>query len=80
MGSEPVGVGADVSEGAAMTRRWHIVVTDSSGETWQVSDSYLVGTFEGLHSVVDAAVEKWEAETGLTAESIELESHGKVQP
>jgi hypothetical protein len=59
-------------------RQWHIIVEDSAGESYQVTDSYLVGTFSELTRVVELAVEQWEARTGLFAERIELESHGKV--
>jgi hypothetical protein len=58
-------------------RQWHIVVTDSTGEAYQITDSYLVGIFSELTRAVELAVEQWEAQTGLFAERIELESHGK---
>jgi len=60
-------------------RRWLIIVTDSAGEAYQINDSYLVGTFAGLAREVQSAVEQWEKDTGLVAEGIELESHGKVE-
>lgn len=59
-------------------RRWHVVVEDDTGETYQITDSYMVGTFSALEREVAQAVSKWEATTGQMAVRIELESHGKV--
>jgi hypothetical protein len=63
-----------------MVRQWHVVVHDSSGESWLITDRYMIGTFTGLQAEVEKAVDQWEASTGMVAERIELESHGRVQP
>ena len=59
-------------------RRWHIVVHDSDGEAWTITDDYIFGSFSELSSSVNQVVDRWEAKTGLVAEKIELESHGKL--
>lgn len=60
-----------------MTRQWHIIVDASDGETYQITDTYLIGAFHALTHDVELAVERWESETHLEAEKIVLESHGR---
>lgn len=59
-------------------RRWHVVVEDDTGETYQITDAYIIGTFSALEREVEQAVSRWEETTGRLAVQIELESHGKV--
>ena len=44
----------------------------------QITDTYLIGPFHQLQHAVELAVEQWEARTGRMAESIALESHGRI--
>lgn len=60
------------------SRRWHIIVYDEAGESHQITERYLIGTYEGLLATVEQAVDTWQQETGLAVERIEWESHGRI--
>jgi hypothetical protein len=53
-------------------------VYDEAGESHQITERYLIGTYEGLLATVEQAVDTWQQETGLAVERIEWESHGRI--